>query len=378
MNPIYKYTFIFLALFVVASLAAGSIFYYNSIPRHKVETYSTPHTVASVLVQQNRDFSIAETYRNQKEYQKALEYYQKALLTSQDVSQEAQIKFDIALMTELLDNYTDAIQMYKQIAANPGYYAEVRAYAVQEIAIMSNNFYDAVHEIRAETFKDQPYASFLHDDDYTAAYAKLFEYAVSIYPLALSESYIAYGYAKKIAALNAATTTPEGEENVLHITQALQAAQSDVSRMQQTPREASVLPAVFSREAQVVAYMAKVGVPGYTLSQAEDLYNRALAGNAVLGVQPGSFQAYTYALFLAQNYPTRLGDLKNILSIFSTQNSQDIAPDVEIFYKTIRTDKTQASNKKDTALLGRLDPAFKAYLISLGWRESDFASDTTS
>jgi len=350
--------------------AVGAFFFFRS----QTATYSDTRTVLEVLRQTNQDFSDGTSYVKQGKYADALESYTKALANAKDSSQEGQIRFAIGRMYEQLGRYSDAIAAFKAIAAEERYYALIRAYAVQELGAMYHLYYADLATITAETFKDEPYASFKKNADYDTAYRKLFEYATSIYPLAYSESFVAYGYTKALVSIKGATTTSQGQQYVASIATALQRADADFPRLAKNHDEQLYAPSVLSREAIVTGYLVRVGVPGYTNGAAESLYNRALQYSATIGLKPGNFVVYHYALLLARAYgKERATDLHTLLAVFSEKNGEKIAPEVPVFFKAVLTDPSQVSEKANVKLLGKLDPDFKAYLLSLGWHASDFS-----
>lgn len=336
------------------------------------DTYSRTNTPNVALQRINSDFAAAMQYQRERKYDLALQSYQKALSSAEDSVQEAQIKYRIALVTELQGNYAEAIRLFKAIAADPSNYEFVRAYSVQEIGRMYYTYYDdrSGSQIPTETFKDPPYSSFKEGSgDMNLAYRKLFEYAASIYPLGVSEARIAHWYSTEL--LKEATTTTQGISYVSIIQESIRKAEADIQRTIDDPPAATLIPETYMRIGLTLANLASVGAAGF--EEAEQRLQQALQYTSVLGISPGNFQAYNYATFLASTYgAARATDIQKILSAFSISRSAEIQPIVVNFYRAANTDPTLEEQKKRLALLGKIDPNFKTYLVSLGWHESDF------
>lgn len=336
--------------------------------------YTVENTPTAVLVTQNEDYATAIAYENSSKYDLALLSYQKALPIAKDQVQITQIRVKIAFMTERLGNFKDAIAEFKKIAADTSNYAIARAISVQEIGAMYNVYSDANSRqiILAETFKDSPYDSFKEDANLNIAYTKLFEYATSLYPLGYSEAFVAYGYAVEIGtALHGATTTPQGEAYLSLIRQSVQAADVDIQRMKLIPGEAVLVPKILIRQGITQALLVAVGAADP--QQAEFYYKSGVAYDITLGNKPGNLNTYVYAAFLAHQYGNkRSEDIKTLLLPFRIGNDALIYPNVVNFYKMVRMDATLTRDKQRLVQMGRIDPDFKTYLISLGWKSSDF------
>lgn len=367
-----------LALAVVSS---GGWYVYlrtsgTSEPQTEVSlpTYSSKNTATTVLTLRNQNYALAKVYQRDKKYDLALEYYQKALVEVEDRSQKAQVEYNIASMKERLGRYEEAIAEFKAIAADTDNFLIVRAYSVQQIGLMHYTYYsgDARERIVAETFKDSPYESFKKDDGLNMAYVRLFEYAASIYPAAISESRIAFSYTRELMdTLRGATTTPQGGSYVSSALQSIQAANADLQRMKDLPTEVQSVPGVLTRMGVTLGFLASLGAADP--NQAELYLNRGLQHAAALGNQLGSFEAYNYAAFLVMQYGNaRAADIKSLLAPFRAGNEAAIFDPVPAFYRTARTDQALAIEKRNLIAMGRMDSDFKEYLLSLGWKASDF------
>ena len=90
-------------------------------------------------------------------------------------------------------------------------------------------------------------------------------------------------------------------------------------------------------------------------------------------MKPGSFNTFNYAAFLVSQYgDARSEDIKKLLLPFRAGNDSQTYSNIVDFYRTARTDATLAKNKEQLIAMGQIDSEFKKYLISLGWKNTDF------
>jgi tetratricopeptide (TPR) repeat protein len=359
---------------VAIALIAGWFFYTQD---SKAPVYSVKNTPQAVLTALNRNYAEAAAYKKEGKYALALESYEKALSAAQDNFQATQIKFNIAGTNEKLGNYTEAIRALKEIALDTTNRAVARANAVQEIGLIYSIYSTAVdagtrEQILAETFKDAPYDSFKDGNSVNVAYTKLYEYAASIYPVGVSEARIASGYTGELLnTLKGATTTPEGKAYAAIIRQSLAAADADIQRMKSIPGEAVLVPATFVREGAVLGRLATIGAA--TAKEAEPYFRAGLAYDSALGNKPGSFNTFNYAAFLVDQYGmARSADIQTLLAVFNVDTKAAVYLDIARFLDSARTDATLAHTKQDARTMARISPSFKTYLLSLGWKASDF------
>lgn len=372
-NNIPKW-FLSIPVILVIVIAGWIWFFYSN-----TTTPARPATSTATLILHNQDYALAKVYQKAGKYDLAIQYYKKALSVIQDHQQIAQIRYNIATTEEKLGGYTDAIAGLKEIAADEATSALVRAYAVQEIGIMHYMYYSPKDKdvIIAETFKDLPYSSFVVDGDLrtsaglNVAYTKLFEYASSIYPLAFSESRVAYGLALTMRDADIATTSPQGVIFLTSITKSLEATDLDILRLKNIPEEVPLISGILVREGLTTSYLESFGMADLNLAEA--YFRKGLQYAAAIGEEPGSFDAYHYAAFLAKKYgQKRADDIKNILIPFRVGNDAQIKPEVADFFRTTRTDSSLLREMTSLVKMGRVDHDFKVYLISLGWVATDF------
>jgi tetratricopeptide (TPR) repeat protein len=357
-------TIAILAVIAVALLYGGKL----GSPK-----YSGNNTPTVVLYKENPDYVTAIQYQKAGKNADALQYYQKALSSAHDKVQTAQIQYNIGIIDELMGNYTEAIREFKKVADDPTNYPILRAYAVQEMGVMYVGYVKSRDEIVAETFKDAPYSTFKDSSDLDLTYRKLFEYAASIYPLGISEGRVAYFYAKDVTQRLRATTTPEAISEIAIINQSVAKANADLARTGGTDPDQKSLDTVpiYLLEARALGELVSVGIGPPNV--AEDLFQKAIHHADLIGAyRQYRFERYQYAKFLATEYgATRKDDIKNLLSVYLLDPTTVYRPMVD-FFTLARTSQTLTSDRESIIRLGNIDPDFKAYLISLGWHESDF------
>jgi len=222
-----------------------------------------------------------------------------------------------------------------------------------------------------EIFKDEPYASFFDMNNINLSYRKLFDYASSFYPLAIPELYSANWYANRITALHKSVpTSPEITDDLAIIQEKLKNADADITRMRPYPDENPLIPGALMYKAFVTGKLSFVGLASTTA--AELAYKASLAAYETYQLPAGSdglVRCY-YASFLAYPYgDKRLAEIKTLLKPLYTDPLYDQST-VARFLKNVKSRATLV--KKDIQKLASLDAGFKAYLLSLGWKQTDF------
>jgi len=363
--------FIYGALFIsiIAALSVGAYIMYQHFFVKPSARYSDTNTVGTVLQRINPAFNLATIYMNNHDFAKAKAAYERSLLAAEDSAQEAQIRFNIARTEELLKDGSPALVTLKQIAADERYYPVIRATAVQEIAMMRTAFPlgdDALEDI----FKGEPYASFREGVGERVAYAKLFEYATSIHPLSLSYAFAAYLRAEELRVIG--TTTPEAAAHIDAIRAHLAATQDDLPRLLANPNEAISAARLYRQQAMTIALMTELGVPGYSNETAESYFQRAMNTTSTIGYHSQAF-AFQYAVFLVDAYgERRADDVRALLSVFTSDKASTVAGSSRDIFAAARTKSSLSDTRSRLVRVAKVDQAFKAYLITLGWNESDF------
>ena len=376
MKKIFAILIVLLVLALVA--IAGSYYFETSAVPSNSPTQTTTaihynasdNTPTDVLQQTNPDFQIAQKYDAAGNYASAIQYYEEALPLAADLHQEGQIEYYIALDQEKSNDYIDAIKDFKQIAAGSSW-PLLEAYAVQELGqIHSNNLSNpSINEL---IFSDPPYSSFVSStSSVSTAYHLLYEYAGSIYPLGITESQLAIWDARNIQTqYNSGTTTPQGIAELVKINQELAAADADIQRTKNDPVAAGAIPEILVNEGTAYGLLAQMGVAD--ADQGEQTFQEGMQYEAVDGDKPGDLIRYYYAAFLYNIYgSSKEAQITDLLAPFSVGNDANIYPAASTYLASI-DHHSGLYTRTQTINLARLDRAFKAYLISLGWSNQDF------
>ncbi|HWO07136.1 MAG TPA: hypothetical protein VNM40_00975 [Candidatus Paceibacterota bacterium] len=337
---------------------------------------SAINTPYRTLTTQNSDFAEGDRLYRRGSYTEARAAFERALGGATDLAQEAQVRYKIALSAAAAGDYAGAIAMYKDIAANGAYNVYVRAYAVQSIASTYYQYGHANPEIVNETFTGDPYASFAEDVDLTTyegrdrAYRRVYEHALSIYPLATSAARVAYWYANEAILLHE-EGDEEGVERYIGLVRArLAEVDADIERTRDDPNARVSIPGAIMRKGMTLATLAQLGEA--TLEDAEVLFKQAMDLHAINDPRPGldGFERFLYAASLERYFgEDRHADIISLLAPFYTSDAyarESITP----FLRAQRNADTWMHDS--LANMSAIDPAFKTYLASLGWEDSDF------
>jgi tetratricopeptide (TPR) repeat protein len=262
-------------------------------------------------------------------YQEAIPVLEDALDEVNSFEQEAQVKYKIALAVDKTGDEIKAINLMKEIVANPDYPNLIKAYAVEYIArIEFSGHQDGVYE---EMFKGDPYQSFLDPNDSNLSYRRMFDYASSFYPLSLSEARSAYWYAERINHIqNSEPDTPERAETIKKIKDIIRLKFYNIDA--DVARESKYAPGS-SRIVQALEWKAitagRLFVGGDdSFGNPEQLFGQAFDALGGRDSNDSAFISYQYAAFLANAYGhDRDEDIKRLLDKLYT-------PDAKTKYKT--------------------------------------------
>lgn len=359
---------------VVIILAAAffGVWYYISLPRPLQDPFSTLSIKSEKFAEANTLHFSAKTPEDQAKTEAA---YKAALLDADSSAEKSMVEFRIALTVEQQGRYVEAIQQLKMIAANTQYPAFTRAYAIQELGLMYYNY--GSPEITKEVFSTPPYDA-MQAESGAVSYRHVFEYASSIYPLAASESFIAYLYANDMMKLfNASTVrplTPEEQTSYesakLEVERRLASAERDIARLDKMAQERYYRSYALLRVAIVRGQLARMKLG--TDEAAEAAFQKTIAiTDYESGDAESAFPRLHYAFFLSKRYGAeRATEIHDLLSaIYTTMDKRAYSPIMKYFEGER---KSVYGAKADLAALAKIDPQFKVALINLGWIESDF------
>lgn len=370
---------IYWAIAIVVIL--GAIFYWHTVRlntlRNVAKTNTVPASTYNDLLASNNQFSQAEATLNAipvgtADYQiaaSARKMYEEALKTATSTDQMALISYKIARAAEKSRDYTAAISMYKGIIQNQQYQPIVRSYAATHLAGVYYEFHDA--KIKTLTFQDEPFASMYVATSTSLSYRHLFEYASSLYPIGLSESTLASLYAGDVVRLYAASSSPSAQiVNVKMnlINQKFVSIDMDMIRMKADPNATFDIPETLQWEGLAKSQLSQLGK--WPALDTEDTFKSAITMSAQQLGRPMTGSVLYYAEFLANMYGNkRATDIQADLAyIYNGGYTKD--DDIAIY---LRNEESNYFNRKASFVkLATIDPKFKAYLISLGWKTSDF------
>jgi hypothetical protein len=319
----------------------------------------------------NQYFASGEELRLARKYTEAIAAYEQALGLSQSAREEGMIKLRLAIAKERgsAEDQIEAIQLFKEIAANESYSDNVRAYAVFDMAeFLSTSAFAPV--LANEAFKDAPYAT-MRSDDTPLTYRKLAEYASSFYPIAEAEFHIALWYANEVAQLKRAATpdTQQIAADTAVVRARVESGDKDLVRIQsQHDNLDATIPYVLLQKAKTLGVMENAGE---SVGDAEDAFRKTIVSYATnLDPNADGFVRYFYALYLNRKEGTAARErVKALLNPLYADSGYAGRP-FEGFLEGSRTNLPSA--KAAIQVLAKIDAGFKTYLTSLGWTAADF------
>lgn len=373
-----------LLIFVAVVAIVGWGYFFASRPP-VIPQYSNERSVFSVLISDNEAFKEADALMRARDFPSARTKYEEALSSAGDSTQKAYITYWIASTDEMLGDYALAVREFKEVAGTPISYNLLRAYAVMRIGLLYDLYGYGEHRdvIVAETFKEEPYSSFLVEADEPLAYRRLYEYASSLYPTAISELHIADWHADGIWSLQrSGAKTEEYFPYTAVVLEKIESAKRDIERSLGDQNASGFTPFALVLMGEVLAKLTLASQlvsgsslneeaarnKGITLEVAEDAYLKALEQRALQGGTDG-YERFHYASFLDRYIPERKEDIRTTLSNFYGTSAYKNAPIMKFFAGQRGTETWMSGS---LSRMASIDPEFKTLLISLGWSEADF------
>ena len=334
----------------------------NAFVRGQYESAKSAHdTLKSV----SPAYAKANQLRLAGKYADAAKAYRSALVGVTDVAQRTEIKFWLAFSDSVSGNYVDAVAMYKEIAAASTTLSRlVRAHAVQNLALMYYRFGDPV--ITKELFKSYPYKRFYNPKYIPLSYRNVFDYAASLYPLALAEAYSAEWYANRLLA--GTTTRPDYK---VVIREKLQLAEKDIESVRNDASQRNTFLIALERRAVVLGKMRRIGDTSF--ADPDEAFKELLNYYVTSRMNNDGTARLQYAYYLVRAYgKDRAADIQDVLApLIVAPNGRDVV--VDAFLKNERLNRLGA--RSNLTLLASIDPAFKELLQSYGWTATDLRTD---
>lgn len=333
-----------------------------------------PSNLFTNLMNSNPAFSLGEKFFSDGNMNEALREYERALSFPQSKPEEAQIKNKIAAVKERLGDIAEAINISKEVVANESYGEIPRAYAAQFLGQLLFSVRPSAEKeyISKEIFKDSPYKELASTTDDSVSYRNLFDYASSIYPLALSELRSAYWYADKIFTLKqkSVLSTDDKEkikEYLVVVSQKIKLADADISRVKQTENEDMVLPVSFIRKALVNTRILQAGETYDGMIMPENVYEEAISYLSTKGETNNEATVrYSYAIYLANRYgKDKGGQVKSLIGDFYNSERFATSSVMNVFRDEKANDDV---TNKNIRLIASIDSGFKEFLGEKGWK----------
>lgn len=293
-------------------------------------------------------------------YTAAAEAFLGSIGDTRNRDQRAQVAYKVALSTEMAGNYMGAIRQYQVILADETNSRYVRAYAALRLANMLT--LPAAQEYLDELFAQRPFSGFRVEGDREATKRNMNEYVSSIYPLPQSELTLGAWYAGQ------ALKGVDSEENTQRALDKFASAERDLPRIENDANERSAIPDIMKRRAALIGVLAELGVK--THDEAVEAFEKALPLDTIANEGELGFVSYFYASYLER----ALGEqgwesVRAALRPYYTPTMRTSGSVVSFFAGERQNRQGQ---KTRITSLAAVDPEFKKYLLSLGWKDVDF------
>ena len=362
-------------IIILLLLGVFSFSYFYFVNKNRTTPSLTAH---QTLLSTSKTYKEAEDLNSQRAYDKTIEKYNAAISDAKSPSQEILIKLKIAQATRNAGDNFKAVELFKDIVANPAYASDLpevkQAKAVALIGLSSIFYQTRDKAISEKIFSGKPYEDFIKQEDggdITIAYRRLLEYASSLssFPDLLAESRIAMWYALKISELKQKQALTEEEKTrIQEYTGIVKTKLTYIDTHSRDPQNYyggsrnATLPFLLTFKA---ISMGALMVSGDTsLGNPEEVFLQALSLPQAAWTK--SQTKFAYAVFLAAAYKEqRKNDISNLLSdVYDPPTGSEF--NWRTFLTNERNNPTLAANT--IQLLVAVDPKFKAFLVSLGWK----------
>lgn len=359
---------------LVLVVILGGYFWKES---HTKRIYGGTHqTVNQYLTQNNDAFARGEALGNiigsaGTTSLIRVDAYREALSSAQDDTQEGQILYKMAMSYEQKGDLISSINVLKRVADDTAYPRNIRAYAIQEL-VNIHYLNPGNTAVITNTFTGDSYAPLYTQNDTALSYRKLCERASASHPLGACESRIANWYAKDaISQLHSTSTTASSTlaEDLSQVRVHVDNANRDINAVKNNQNARVDVPNTILRMATMYGRLAQYGLD--TKEHAEGLFQEASqSANSIFGHE-NPFWYYRYASYLNATYGAkRSADV--IFTLAHLYNGGFSTQDQVVFFLSRQRTNTNGHNKAAIVALSKVDPKFKAYLISLGWTKKDF------
>ncbi len=375
-----KKLLIALAFLTVAGISGG-IWYASTLKQNTNRgTVATPpfdlspyeRTAAS-----SKNFVKGEKLLQERQAEEAASYLEKALSEVNDIEEEAQVKYSLALAYSSTrknsDGYKKAITLVKEIVANPNYSASVKALSLEVVERLLSS--SVSKEAASYIAEDPEYAALYTNQDVSLLRKNILIRAETLYPLAGVEMKLAALYAKDLLDLveqNRGIDGPNDDQiklNRQRVLSSITKGTTDIrERMDVVPRLAVYTPEVYLYKS-IAAERFEDATGETPFGNIDELYRFALETGRKYYRPQLPLIEYYYAAYLAKaDDSTRYAEVQELLKPYQNPGSEK-AYMAGVFSKE---KDNVLGEKANLVRLARIDSSFKNYLLKLGWPEDSF------
>ncbi len=360
-----------LALALLSAFVAGTVLVYVYAFLFAQKQVGSSNAFAT-LMSSNAQFAQGEAQLDKGDVAAAVTSFKNALPSASNAREEAQIKNKLATAEWMSGDYSSAILLSKEVAANYSYSSMARAYAVQTMGQLYYVSSAATRtRITEEIFKDDPYKSFASTTDPGVSYRNLFDYAASLYPLAYAELSSANWYAGTVADIKKKETIKAVDAEKIRtylsiIEGKVSLADADMRRIRSSRVEQVFLPASYVRKAVVLALLTIAGESYPGMPTPESVLEEAL--RYAQGINAANSEAditYNYAYLVALVYGK--AQANKVGSLISNLYGDGRLAGTRVTQAFNYPNNNSANINANIQLIASVDPKFKDFLISKGW-----------
>lgn len=364
-----------IAVLLIVGVAFG--YFYSYVGNKEVVVPPDAPTYLKIGAE-NKDYIEArESFKNGA-YEDAVTKYADALKKAKNPSEEMLLKIRIAQATEWGGDKLKAIDLYKEIIADPKFASDSKdlqqgkSNAVMGLMYIFNETYDK--KITDKIFTGAHYQNFIKSDDadIDLAYRRLLEYANSFtsIPNLLAEAELASLYAQEVYNLKIKSSLTSEELSRLTASERIVKTKLDninkhadnSENYYQYSRE-STRPSLLRYKAEAVGLMFSAGYKEF--GDPEKIFLQALSLPQFWRAK--SQTKFSYATFLARSYgEKRKSDISPLLSdLYKTTFPENFS-----WRELLLNQRDHLVPRMETnlLLLAKVDSKFKDLLNSLGWR----------
>lgn len=354
-------TFLLIASFLLALIAC--VFYWGF--GYFSQGDRTPSNLHVVSVT-DEEWAYAKNALVQGDVRLARERYQKLLEKSGAPGEKARSLYNLAVI-DTQDNPGLAIENLSKIAFDTEQTLLQRAYAVQRMGLTYYRVGDST--LLPIIFADKELSSFYDATDPSLSLRRLFEYAMSLHPLAISSMRASMWYTEELRRLYAANHMVAFEAAKSHYLPIINSyflyADEDIVRSGEFADARSLIPEALYLKALNLARLASIGLE----YEYEEVMRQALE----IAVEQGDLNTegsirYTYALNLLLHERKREEEALALI--------EPLIKDIDKYQSMkrmfIRERTDNLGQKTHLVALATKFPAFKDLLSTLGWSDGDF------